>query len=130
MFKEFKKFAIKGNAIDLAIGVVIGAAFGKIVGSLVSDIINPILSLLTGRIDFSKLKIPITEEAAISYGLFFNAIIEFIIVAFAIFLVVRAINKLHQRADEPKTAKTKSCPYCKEAVSVEASKCPHCTSNI
>ncbi|MEZ4156503.1 MAG: large conductance mechanosensitive channel protein MscL [Candidatus Paceibacterota bacterium] len=129
MIEEFKKFAIKGNAVDLAVGVVIGAAFGKIVSSVVNDLINPILSIFTGKIDFSNLSIPLTETSAIMYGNFINALIEFIIIAFSIFLVVKAINKLNEKDEEPAAPTTKTCRFCKEKINIEATKCAHCTGD-
>lgn len=130
MLKEFKKFAVKGNALDLAIGVVIGAAFGKIVSSLVADIINPILSVFISRIDFSQLTIPLPGDNTITYGVFISVVIEFLIIAFSIFLVVRAINKLREKENIPKKVKTKNCPHCKEPVNEQALRCPHCTSQL
>ena len=99
MMSEFKEFAVKGNAVDLAVGVVIGAAFGKIVSSLVDDIVNPIISIFTGDVDFSSLTIPLPGEAAITYGAFINVVIEFLIIAFVIFLVVRTMNNM--KKEEP-----------------------------
>jgi len=94
MFKEFKEFAVKGNAIDMAVGIIIGAAFGKIVASLVNDIFMPVIGMLLGRVDFSGLAIVINEKTAIRYGQFVNTLVEFVIIAFAIFLVVKQINRL------------------------------------
>lgn len=130
MIEEFKKFAIKGNAIDLAVGVVIGAAFGKIVSSVVNDLINPVLSIFTGKIDFSNLSIPLTETSAVMYGNFINALIEFVIIAFSIFLVVKAINKLNEEKKKPEVPMTKNCKFCKEKINIEATKCPNCISEL
>ena len=140
--KEFKEFAIKGNAIDLAVGVVIGGAFGTIVTSLVNDIINPILSLIIGRINFSNLFIALSTThyntiadakaagiATLNYGLFINNIINFVIIAFAIFLMVKQINKL-KRQTPPTTPTTKNCPFCLTSVSIKATRCPACTSQL
>lgn len=154
MLKEFKEFAMKGNIMDLAIGVVIGGAFQKIVNSLVQDIIMPAISILTGRIDFSDMVLQI-GSASIKYGNFITTIVNFLIIAFSIFLVVKYINKLHKlkelgelatekldrtgkikqkheekHKEEEKEAKptTKLCPYCCSEIKIEATRCPHCTS--
>lgn len=145
MLKEFKEFAIKGNAVDLAVGVIIGAAFGGIVSSLVKDILMPPLSLLTGGLDFSNKFIVLKAGAdgatnfatpalaaadkAITwnYGNFFTLIINFLIVAFCIFLVVRAMNKL-KRSEEP--AASKDCPACAMTIPIQATRCPHCTTQL
>lgn len=146
MFKEFREFAIKGNAIDLAVGVVIGAAFGRIVGSLVDDLINPVLGLLVGGIDFSNLFIALNGESyptlaaardagapTLNLGLFLNAVINFLIVAFALFLVVRTINRLKREQPAPAAAAepaTRPCPECLSAVPVKARRCSFCTSAL
>lgn len=146
MFKEFREFAVKGNAIDLAVGVVIGAAFGAIVNSLVNDMIMPIASLATNRIDFQNLffvlgegKVPgpyATLAAAkaagattLNYGMFVNAIVSFLIIAFSVFLMVRAINRLRRKPAEP-TPTTHPCPYCMTEIPNAASRCPACTSDV
>lgn len=144
VLKEFKEFAIRGNVIDLAVGVVIGAAFGKIVNSLVTDIIMPPIGLLLGNVDFSNLFInlsgkPIHSLAeakaagapTINYGLFLNSVIDFMIVAFAIFLIVREINILrrHNQA-APAETNTKGCPYCLSTIPLRATRCPQCTSEL
>jgi large conductance mechanosensitive channel len=141
MWKEFKEFAVKGNALDLAIGVIIGAAFGKIVTSLVDDIIMPPLGFVVGRIDFSSLFITLNAahyaslKAAkdagapvIAYGNFLNNVLNFLIVAFAIFLIVKQINRF-KRGEEEKP-EGKLCPYCKQSIAIDATRCPHCTSQI
>lgn len=144
MLKEFKEFAIKGNMIDLAVGMIIGSAFSKIVSSLVNDIIMPLLGLLTGRVDFTNLFIALdgksyetlaaAEEAGVAcvkYGTFIAGIIDFLLMAFVVFLFVRQINRLRSRknAPEPVTAPTtKVCPFCKSEIAIEATRCPHCTS--
>jgi large conductance mechanosensitive channel len=141
MWKEFKEFAVKGNALDLAIGVIIGAAFGKIVTSLVDDILMPPLSVLTGKIDFSNLFLALNgasyktiQEAkaagapVLAYGSFLNNIVNFLLIAFAVFLLVKQINKL-KRGDEAKP-EGKPCPYCKQNIAIDASRCPHCTSQL
>ncbi|HEX7124235.1 MAG TPA: large conductance mechanosensitive channel protein MscL [Thermodesulfobacteriota bacterium] len=145
MLKEFREFAIKGNAIDLAIGVVIGAAFGRVVTSLVDDLINPVLGLLVGGIDFTNLFIALngesypTLEAArvagaptLNLGLFVNAVISFLIVAFALFLVVKQINRLKRESPAPAAATptTRACPECLSSVAVKARRCPFCTSAL
>lgn len=144
MLKEFKEFAMKGNVVDLAIGVIIGGAFGKIVTSLVNDVIMPPIGLLLGNVDFSNLFINLSggeyaslaqaQEAGavtINYGTFLNTIIDFLIVAFVIFLLIRQMNKL-QKPKEEKTAEltTKECPYCLSTIPIKATRCPACTSEI
>jgi large conductance mechanosensitive channel len=146
MFKEFKEFAIKGNAIDLAVGVIIGAAFGGIVNSLVKDILMPPIGLLTGGLDFSNKFLVIKEAAggavfaspadavkagAITwnYGNFITVVINFIIVAFCIFLVVRALNKM-KRPSPDAAPVSKDCPACTMTIPIKATRCPHCTSDL
>ena len=143
MFKEFKEFAFKGNAIDLAVGIILGAAFGAVVVSLVNNVIMPPIGALLGGADFSQLFIVLKEgtpaapyatvDAAaaagavtLNYGLFINAVIYFLIVAFAIFLVVKMVNKV-RKAEE---VTTKECPFCKSEIALEATKCPACTSGL
>ena len=144
MLKEFKKFAIKGNMIDLAVGMIIGTAFNKLVSSLVNDMIMPVLGLLTGKIDFAKLYIALdgkeyeslaaAEElgvACFKYGSFIAGLIDFIIMAFVVFLFVKWMNKLRDMNKEPEPVKaptTKVCPFCKSEIAMEATRCPHCTS--
>lgn len=138
MMKEFKTFALKGNVLDMAVGIIIGASFSKIVDSLVKDILMPPLGMLLGKVDFSSLKIALGTEAdaaTINYGVFINHLISFIIVAFAVFLLVKAINTLRAKMEKaeaaapaPKTEKT--CPYCFTQISVKATRCPHCTSQL
>lgn len=142
MLKEFKEFAMKGNVLDLAVGVIIGAAFGKIVTSLVNDIIMPPIGLLLGRVDFKNLFIALdggtyaSLEAAgkaplLRYGAFINTVLEFIIVAFAVFLVVRAVNRMRREPQEQaEEAKTKTCPYCLSTIPLEATRCAQCTSDV
>ncbi|HWI40233.1 MAG TPA: large conductance mechanosensitive channel protein MscL [Verrucomicrobiae bacterium] len=142
MLREFRDFAIKGNVIDLAVGVVIGGAFGKIVTSLVNDIIMPPFGLLLGRVDFSELYVNLggvhygsLNEAqkagapTLNYGMFINRVIEFLIVAFAIFLLVKQLNRLRP-APKPEEPKTAECPFCLSPVPLKAVKCAHCTSEI
>jgi large conductance mechanosensitive channel len=124
MLKEFKEFALKGNMMDLAVGVIIGAAFKDVVTSLCDNVIMPFVAMFTGSINFDKWVIPGT---AIKYGTFISAVINFIIMAFIIFLMIKAMNKL-RRKDEEVT--TKICPHCKSEIDIEATKCPHCTSDV
>jgi large conductance mechanosensitive channel len=144
MLKEFKEFAMKGNVVDLAIGVIIGGAFGKIVTSLVNDVIMPPIGLLLGNVDFSNLFINLSggeyaslaqaQEAGavtINYGMFLNTIIDFLIVAFVIFLLIRQMNKLQKPKEEkPAEPTTKECPYCLSTIPIKATRCPACTSEI
>jgi large conductance mechanosensitive channel len=148
MLKEFKEFAMRGNVVDMAVGVVIGAAFGAIVKSLVDDILMPILGLLLGNADFTNLfavlregsvagpyeTLALAQEAGavtLNYGLFINTIVSFIIVAFAIFLLIRSINRF-QRDEEapPEEPTTKECPFCFSEISIQATRCPNCTSDL
>lgn len=141
MLKEFKEFIMRGNVLDLAIGIIIGAAFGKIVTSLVNDIIMPPIGLILAKVDFANLFIDLSEThhasldeakkagaATINYGVFLNNIIDFLIVAFIIFLVVRQANKL--RAQPAAVPNTKECPYCASAIPIKAKRCPNCTSQV
>jgi large conductance mechanosensitive channel len=134
---EFKAFAMRGNVIDMAVGIIIGAAFGKIVDSLVNDVIMPPLGWLMGRVDFSKLVLSIstgegTDPVNINYGVFINTIISFILVAFAVFLIIKAVNKLkaEEKAEEAAEPTVKTCPHCFSEIDIRATKCPHCTSDI
>lgn len=126
MLDDFKKFAIRGNVLDLAIGVIIGGAFSNIVTSLVNDIIMPAVGLLLGRIDFSSLAVKV-GDATIHYGLFINNVIDFLIVSFSIYIVVKRVNRLTGKKDEP--AK-KKCRYCCSEIDIHAVRCPHCTSML
>ena len=144
MLKEFKEFAMRGNVIDMAVGIIIGAAFGGIVKSLVADVIMPPIGVLLGDVDFSNLFITLSEgeyeslaaakeagAATINIGVFINTCINFIIVAFAIFLLIRAINKLKREEEEPAAEPTeKDCPYCLSSIPIKATRCGHCTSEI
>jgi large conductance mechanosensitive channel len=150
MWKEFKEFAMKGNVIDMAVGIIIGAAFGTIVKSLVSDIIMPPIGLLLGHVDFSNLFLTIKEGAAvagpyatvdaaqkagavtINYGVFINTVISFLIVAFAIFVVIKSLNTMKRKQEQipPAAPTTKNCPYCFETISLNATRCSHCTSEL
>jgi large conductance mechanosensitive channel len=144
MFKEFKEFAMRGNVLDMAIGIIIGAAFGKIITSLVSDVIMPPIGLLLGKLDFSNLYINLSGQpyaslaaakaagaSTINYGLFINTVIDFIIVAFVIFLLIRQVNKLKRQPEVAAAVPTtKECPYCLSVIPVKAVRCPHCTSEL
>ncbi len=137
MLKEFKEFAMRGNVVDMAVGIIIGGAFGKIVSSLVNDVIMPPIGYLMGNVDFSNLAITIKEKTAeaeavtIKYGVFINTVLDFIIVAFAIFIVIKQMNKL-KKAEEAPVAEptTKDCPKCYSEISIKATRCPSCTSEI
>jgi len=148
MFKEFKEFAMRGNMLDMAVGIIIGAAFGTIVGSLVADVLTPPLGLLMGNVDFSNLFVVLKQGSTagpyltlaeaqkagavtINYGIFLNQILNFIIVAFAVFMLVRSVNKLRREKPAPPVEPTsKECPYCFSAIAIKATRCPHCTSDI
>ncbi len=142
MLREFREFAMRGNVLDLAIGVIIGGAFGKIVTSFVNDIIMPPIGLALGNVDFANLFINLSggkyttladAQAAgavtLNYGVFLNTIVDFIIVAFVIFLLVRQVNKL-QKPAAPAPAVTKDCPYCLSTIPLKAVRCPNCTSQL
>ena len=142
MMKEFREFAMRGNVLDMAIGIIIGSAFGKIITSLVNDIVMPPVGLLLGKVNFANLFINLSPQhyenltdaraagaATINYGLFLNTIIDFVIVAFVIFLLVRQVNRF-KRTSEPAAATTRECPYCLSGVPLKASRCPHCTSEL
>jgi large conductance mechanosensitive channel len=147
MFKEFKEFALKGNVLDLAVGIVIGAAFTAIVNSLVADIIMPPIGLLLGKVDFSNLfvvlrdgKVPgpypsvaaVKAAGAVSMniGLFLNGIISFVIVAFSVFLLIKGFNQLRREKAEPGAITTKECPHCLSVIALKATRCPQCTSEL
>ncbi len=149
MIKEFKEFAVKGNVVDMAIGIVIGAAFGAIIKSLVADVIMPPIGLLLGNVDFSNLFIVLKEGAkaagpyaalaeakaagavTVNYGLFINTIISFLIIAFAIFIVIKQINNLKKKEEpKPVSPTTKDCPNCFTTIHIKATRCPNCTSEL
>lgn len=137
MLKEFKEFAMRGNVVDMAVGIVIGAAFGKIVTSFLKDVLMPPIGLLLGKVDFSNLLIPLTEKTAeaeavtIKYGLFINTVLDFIIVAFVIFMVIQQMNRLKKKeAEVPAEATTKECPRCFSTIAIKATRCPNCTSEL
>ena len=148
MLKEFKEFAMRGNVVDMAVGIIIGAAFGTIVKSLVADVIMPPIGLLLGDVDFANLFIVLKEGSApgpfsalaeaqkagavtMNYGVFINTIISFIIVAYAVFLVIRSINKLKRKEEAPPAEPTtKECPHCLSTIPIKASRCAFCTSEL
>jgi len=142
MLKEFKEFAMRGNVVDMAVGIIIGAAFGKIVSSMVKDIIMPPIGKLMGNVDFSNLFINLSSGSfaslteaqkagavTINYGLFITTVLDFIIVAFAIFLLVRTMNQLKKK-EEPAPATTRECPECLSTIPIKAKRCAHCTSAV
>jgi large conductance mechanosensitive channel len=146
MFKEFKEFIMRGNVVDMAVGIIIGAAFGTIIKSLVDDVIMPPIGLLLGKVDFSNLFMVIREgkiagahdtlaaakaagAVTVNYGLFINTIISFLIVAFAVFMIIRAVNKLKRETPSPEAA-TKECPHCLSVIPIKASRCAHCTAEL
>jgi len=148
MLKEFKEFAMRGNVIDMAVGIIIGAAFGTIISSLVQDVIMPPIGLLLGNIDFSNLFLVLKEgkvagpyetvaaakaagAVSINIGIFINTIISFVIIAFAVFLIVKTVNNLKRQQEAPSVAPTtKECIYCFSAIPIKATRCPNCTSEL
>lgn len=147
MFKEFKAFAMRGNVVDMAVGIIIGAAFGAIVKSLVDDVLMPPIGMLLGNVDFSNLFVVLKDGVAavapyasladakkagavtINYGLFINSVISFLIVAFAVFILIKNLNRL-QKEEAPATPSTKECPFCASSIALKATRCPHCTSEL
>ena len=148
MLQEFKKFAMRGNVVDMAVGIIIGGAFGTIVKSLVADVIMPPVGLLLGGVDFTDLFLTLKEGATagpyatlamaqeagavtISYGIFINSVISFLIVAFAVFLLIRGINNMQAEEEAPEAEPTeKDCPYCLSSIAIKATRCPNCTSEV
>lgn len=151
ILSEFKKFAMRGNVLDMAVGIIIGAAFGKIVDSAVKDVLMPPIGLAAGNVDFSNLFLVLKEGAkvaapydslaaaqaagaiTINYGVFLNTIISFLIVAFAVFMLIKAMNTVQEKLDKSEkeaAPTTKKCPYCLSEINIDATRCPHCTSNI
>ncbi len=142
MWKEFREFILRGNVVDMAVGIIIGAAFGRIVNSFVNDILMPPLGLLLGKVDFSNLFITLSgghyatlaeaQEAGavtLNYGLFLNNVVDFLIVGFVIFLFIRQVNRMKRQEEAPPTAPTtKTCPYCFSTIPIQAIRCPYCTS--
>ena len=142
MLKEFREFAMKGNVLDMAIGIIIGAAFGRIVSSFVADLLMPPISMLLGKVDFTNWFVSLTGGAydtlaaakaagavTLNYGAFLNAVIDFLIVAFAIFMLVKQVNRLKKPSETP-AAPARHCPYCISTIAVEATRCPQCTSQL
>lgn len=144
MIKEFKEFAMRGNVLDMAVGIIIGAAFGQIVTSFVQDVLMPPIGRLLGHVDFSNLFVSLSGThydtiaaakaagaATLNYGLFLNTVVNFLIVAFAVFLLVRQVNRLASKpAPAPAAPATRDCPYCLSAVAMKATRCAHCTSEL
>jgi large conductance mechanosensitive channel len=148
MLKEFKEFAMRGNVVDMAVGIIIGGAFGTIVKSMVSDVMMPPIGLLLGGVDFSDLFLTLKDGATagpyatlamaqkagavtISYGIFINAVISFLIVAFAVFLLIKGLNKLQrEKAESAAEPTNKDCPFCLSSIAIKATRCPHCTSEL
>jgi large conductance mechanosensitive channel len=148
MFKEFKAFAMRGNVLDMAIGIIIGASFGKIITSIVNDVLMPPIGMLLGKMDFSNLFVILSGDTAgkaintvadakaaglvtVNYGLFVNTLIDFLIVAFVIFMLIKQINRLKKEEPKPAVAvTTKDCGYCFTAIPLKAVRCPHCTSTL
>ena len=147
MFKEFKEFAMRGNMVDMATGIIIGGAFGTIVKSLVDDVIMPPIGLLLGGVDFSNLFIVLKNgttpgpyaavanakaagAVTINYGLFFNSMISFLIVAFAVFILIKGLNTLSRKPEAAAEPTTQNCPYCATSIPIQAIRCPHCTSEL
>jgi large conductance mechanosensitive channel len=149
MFKEFKEFAMRGNVLDMAVGIIIGGAFGTIIKSMVDDVIMPPIGLALGRVDFSNLFVILKEggkaaapyasvadakaagAVTINYGLFINSVVSFVIVAFCVFLIIRTMNRLRrEEANPPAEPTTRDCPYCCSAIPLQAIRCPQCTSEV
>lgn len=143
MIKEFREFAVKGSAMDMAVGIIIGAAFGTVVKSLVDDVIMPPIGLLLGKVDFSNLFLNLSGgdytsvaaareagAATLNYGLFINNVISFVIVAFAVFLLVKTLNHLRREESVEEEATVKECPFCHTEIPLAAVRCPHCTSEL
>ena len=144
MLKEFREFIARGNVIDMAVGIIVGAAFGKIIASLVDDVVMPPVGLLIGGIDFSNLFVSLGGQAypslkaakdagapTLNYGIFFNNIINFLIISFVIFMIVRSVNRLKRQEPAPAAAPTtRDCPYCLSTIPIKATRCPHCTSEV
>ncbi|CAH2032266.1 large conductance mechanosensitive channel protein MscL [Trichlorobacter ammonificans] len=143
MLKEFKAFVMKGNVLDLAVGVIIGAAFGKIVNSAVTDLIMPLAGLVMGKVDFSNLFISLSGSSyptlaaakaagapTLNYGIFLNTTIDFLIMALVIFMIVKAANKVRKAETAAPAPPARECPFCKSAVHDDATRCPHCTSQL
>ncbi|WP_373499642.1 large-conductance mechanosensitive channel protein MscL [Desulfococcus sp.] len=135
IIKEFKEFAMRGNVLDMAVGIIIGASFGKIINSLVNDVIMPPIGMLLGSVDFSDLAITLqdktaeAEAVALKYGAFINTVLDFVIVAFAIFMLIKQVNRFKKKEPEAEPM-TKECPKCCTAIPIKATRCPNCTSEL
>ena len=143
MLKEFKEFVMRGNVLDMAVGIIMGATFGKIVASLVSDILMPPIGLLLGKVDFSNLFLNLSGQAyptvaaakvagaaTINYGVFIQTTVDFLIVAFAVFLLVRRVNRMKHKPEAAPAPTTKQCPFCLSSIATKATRCAHCTSEL
>ena len=143
MFKEFKEFAMKGSVLDMAVGIIIGVAFGKIVSSFVSDVLMPPLGLLLGKVDFTNLFVTLSGgsyatlaaakeagAATLNYGIFLNTVVDFLFVAFAVFLMIKQVNRMRRPAPAAAALPTKECPYCISTIPLKARRCPACTANL
>ncbi len=136
MLKEFREFAMRGNVVDMAAGIIIGSAFGQIVSSLVKDVFMPPIGWILGNVDFSNLVFTIREKSAgaeavtIRYGVFINTVVDFVIVAFVVFLVVKQMNRLKKKSEAPAAPATRECPKCCSVIPLKATRCPHCTSEL
>ena len=137
MLREFKEFAMRGNVVDMAAGIIIGSAFGQIVNSLVKDVFMPPIGWVLGNVDFSNLSITLLAKSAtaeavtIRYGVFINTIVDFVIVAFVVFMVVKQMNRMKRKLEAPPPAPdTRECPKCYSMISIKATRCPHCTSEL
>lgn len=130
MLKEFKAFVLRGNVLDLAVAVIIGGAFGKIIASLVGDILMPLIGLVMGGVNFSELSVTV-GAAVVKWGAFIQTVIDFLVIAFVVFMIVKAANKLQKPAPAPAAAPTtKECPHCFTTIPIKATRCPNCTSDI
>jgi large conductance mechanosensitive channel len=143
MLKEFREFAVRGNVLDMAVGIILGAAFGKIVSSLVADILMPPIGLVLGKVNFSSLFLSLTGQSypsleaaktagapTINYGAFVQTVLDFVIIAFVIFLLIRQVNAMTKKPADPAAPVTKECPYCLSMIPIKAIKCSHCTSDV
>ena len=136
MLGEFKEFAVKGNVVDMAVGIIIGGAFGKIVSSLVADVVMPPIGMALGNVDFSSLAITLKEASGddpavvIAYGQFLNTVLDFVIVAFALFIVIKQMNRLKRKEESPAAPSNKECPHCCSTIPIKATRCPECTSEL
>lgn len=136
MIREFKEFAMRGNVLDMAVGIIIGASFGKIISSLVNDVLMPPIGLLMGKVDFSDLALTLmaktaeAEAVTIKYGVFINTVLDFVIVAFAIFMLIKQVNRFKKKEEVPAAPTTKECPKCYSGIHINATRCPNCTSEL